>query len=401
MMGRAPRHIDFSKLKAFAARLHTAIIFEGQPDDELGATIAGLRTTLLQRIVSDADMLDTEAGPLDQSLKSFGRRWNKGRQPESEALKKRVAALARLTAKIDCESCAQARPLICRGQRGHDDKIIADGGACIKPLKDIMTVIRKLASATYAGTHQTFTPPSIHLATSSAHPDANSDLLGDFNLNAFHEVADHEETSSHVFLEIRERKFDWRALCGTPYLLTHEIVCHAFQGIVAGPTGQAPRLSAPKECAWSEGWMDRVAFMLTKFWLQQRRKELPAWLAIDPITLEAVTDAMHEKRYDKATCLREDVAHDRNMGRHAFRMLFDAFESRADVERHPATLFSLGFNLCNIGLELRNQAVYDMFRILRKLDRKLTDNLLGLCQDFSEFNDISVFLAEVNRLADR
>ena len=71
-----------------------------------------------------------------------------------------------------------------------------------------------------------------------------------------------------VGLEVRERSFGWRQYSLLPYLLLHEILCHAFQSLDNPPI----RPDADPSDAWSEGWMDTLAYKLALEWLNKHDK---------------------------------------------------------------------------------------------------------------------------------
>ena len=400
-MASPPQHLDLAKLKAFAARMATAIVLDGLPSEEVGEEAARAHLKLLQRMCDDADALAQGSGPLDTSLKGFSRRWTRPEAGRPPALQQRMRELSRRIGRINCERCAGDKTYVCRGAPAHDDAIIARGGECIEPLKTLATLVEQWSGRLYASAGHPITPPRILISTSNAHPHADRDLLGSFFVSGWHEVADERHVpASVVGVNIREWSFDWRALCGMFYILAHEMICHGFQGINRGLaiTG-SQRETAAKECPWSEGWMDRLAFELAKDWLQTRRKRLPDWLAKDPITVQTVTEDIHDARYKPGGDLKAGAAQARNMGRYAFISLRDAFESASPLDEHAVTRFSLCLNLHHLSETQRADCAVQIYRVVRSADPKRRTALLDLCNELVEHDDVLGFLDALARLA--
>jgi len=59
---------------------------------------------------------------------------------------------------------------------------------------------------------------------------------------------------SRITLELDGRFFDWKVLLSLPWLMTHELVCHAHQGRAG-----LVREPCERDCPFYEGWMDEVA----------------------------------------------------------------------------------------------------------------------------------------------
>jgi hypothetical protein len=73
----------------------------------------------------------------------------------------------------------------------------------------------------------------------------------------FIDVAAPGSRRSRITLEFDGSFFDWHALLAVPWVITHELVCHAFQGRC-----DKVRRSCSSDCPFYEGWMDEVASKL-------------------------------------------------------------------------------------------------------------------------------------------
>jgi hypothetical protein len=71
---------------------------------------------------------------------------------------------------------------------------------------------------------------------------------------------DFDGAVSRVFLQLWIEKFNRLTYMALPYLMFHECACHVFQGMGS----LQPRRETGETDAFSEGWMDMVAFELMK-----------------------------------------------------------------------------------------------------------------------------------------
>jgi hypothetical protein len=91
------------------------------------------------------------------------------------------------------------------------------------------------------------------------HGHKTTDILDKTSVSASCRIDDRHVTSSIVRLGFRDDSFDWLSACQLPYILAHELLCHAFQGIGSTYYEECSRSMVDTTCAWSEGWMDVLA----------------------------------------------------------------------------------------------------------------------------------------------
>lgn len=98
--------------------------------------------------------------------------------------------------------------------------------------------------------------------------------------------------ASAVQIVFEDRSIDLRTMRQAAYVCTHELVCHAFQGIQ-----DDSRRNVGASCSWSEGWMDTVAWLLLEQWLN--KGGLPDWLTQAPTPRSAIDECrqLHDRRY--------------------------------------------------------------------------------------------------------
>lgn len=68
---------------------------------------------------------------------------------------------------------------------------------------------------------------------------------------------------SVVTLSVRDDRLNRSAICRLPYVLMHELLCHAYQSI-SQDDRQQPREDVDNNSAWTEGWMDSLAVIATE-----------------------------------------------------------------------------------------------------------------------------------------
>jgi hypothetical protein len=104
-------------------------------------------------------------------------------------------------------------------------------------------------------------------------------------------------------------------MCHLAYVLFHEIVCHAFQ----------QQETAPPSCSWTEAWMDKLAFELTKKWIDDQTGLAQPWLPIARVAAIQAVNRPHDHRYSADPLLSPELAKRRRWTREAVEKLARAF----------------------------------------------------------------------------
>ena len=116
--------------------------------------------------------------------------------------------------------------------------------ACIPELGEIFDFAEQLGASVVSQAQLPL--PQILRATSFATAVGASCKVDDIGMTL----------ASVVTLELPEHGFTEDSLYAAPYLLAHEVICHAAQGVL----GPFPRIDSGNGCAWSDGWMDCLAY---------------------------------------------------------------------------------------------------------------------------------------------
>jgi hypothetical protein len=390
-----PPHLGLSQLKSFVARMSIAIELEARPLPQANQAAKSVQIGIRDSMIAAADRLkDQPSGRLDEAVAKLAEDFRPGdvvgQGVPFDDLRNRMSRLADGLAGVNCAKCAGSKDRICRGEPAHDQIIISTRGHCIRKLRDLLKFVTSQTGRIYA--EATDRAPAVCLSTRATHENADQELLRAFNVGACCEVFSDAECSSFVALVIKDRSFDWDTLCGLPYLLTHEVVCHAFQDLHA-----EKRRGADEKCGWSEGWMDRLAHALTHRWLEEEGKSgFPAWL--DKLNVRAQTEKIHGWRYEPRGTLTEDQADVLDSNRRAFDELRE-FWGKAPVHRHKIAKFSARLNACDTSNQVRQDIVQSLHGIIRHIKAPIKAELaLGHCVEFIADGDALGLLNHLKEL---
>jgi hypothetical protein len=217
------------------------------------------------------------------------------RQFTSE-VKRRVAA-------ISCEECSGSKSVCC-GDPENDDRIVAARGDCIAPIRALFEWTRDTAMQwyrTYGTQVPAFGLPEVKLSTEhTGRPPHDVPVELYVGGSTFYSSDDQRQVSE-IRLTFWVEQFDWGTFLATLYVLFHECVSHAFQGItpsiieplaggpgcalypegIGGPTA-VDREGTGRDDAFSEGWMDYIAYELMLDALKTRAVPVPDGWIDDP-----------------------------------------------------------------------------------------------------------------------
>ncbi len=144
----------------------------------------------------------------------------------------------------------------------YDAQIVARHGDCIRFFLECMQLAEEEAVAWYEkylpGSLQT--RPKIYLSTEYYNDDQpDSNRVAKY-ISGRTDFPDISENLSDIQLLLDVPKFDIKSYHATLYILFHEMICHAFQGL---RTARANQERSTREIdAFSEGWMDWVTYLI-------------------------------------------------------------------------------------------------------------------------------------------
>jgi hypothetical protein len=407
------RHVRLPQLKALTARLSITAELKANSlsfaDINARSLVGDIGTAMAS--VADVRSGDTEA--LDVFLQSL----TKAAEPmvpshaaASPELSDRLGALGRALTNVNCARCAGGLGRICRDDPANDEPNLATG-ECIRMLHDLLHCIDERTRKVYSGATSVF--PTIRLSTEETHRDQDADLYAQFNVSGFCEVEQQDPAlTSFVVLCFKANAFNLATMCSLPYILAHEVVCHAYQTLREG------RREIPDgKCLWSEAWMDRFAYELTERWLDdpafappsstdrssgavKTSTRFPEWAQTDKLDVKTQAHLIHEFRYVPRSKLLAEQAQELNAARDAFRRLREHWSDSAPLERNRITRFSALLNACDTTNQLRAGIVTRLGIILRGGNKAPVKMELAAhaCSDFVQTGLVQKLLEELNKI---
>jgi hypothetical protein len=196
-------------------------------------------------------------------------------------------------------------------------------------------------------------------------------------------------------LTFKDDAFDWPSLCQVPYVLCHELLCHAYQATAT--SRPEPRVVADKACAWTEGWMDVLAMRAVEKWLDERANEHPKWIATALGSLRSQFVERHQGRVRPQANLTGLERFQRIEAREKFDDLdaelrkFDGNENGASGVGSRTYAFSLALNALGLS-QTKRQALLDSLCLA--LDAAVGDKrdvLIRAIVEFAQKPELSTF----------
>jgi hypothetical protein len=372
---------------AFAARMSIAIELEARPLQASDRDAIKTQDLIRRSLVSEAELLQTASLQLDQALTKLAGLAKASTVPGQgiafDDLRARLIRLSDDLAQVSCSRCAR-KAGICKGDPAHDHLVVSTRGHCIAKLRDLLRCVDNQARRIYAEAADQM--PTVDLSTAPTHEHKENGLFRQFNIGAHCEVQSDSKLTSVVTLIIKEGHFDWNVLCLLPYILAHEVVCHAFQDLHSGK-----RAGADEKCIWSEGWMDRFAYVLTLHWLDEAR--FPPWLMVDPVKFTDQTNHVHLWRYAPRDSLtKEDAA-----PLHDVRNLFDEVRKHwgrnVSLDGHRISKFTTRLNAAAVSNQTREDIVMSLGGLKRNTSaRQKFELAMGACSAFVADGDAKALL---------
>jgi hypothetical protein len=403
-----PEQLDLARRKALSLRLASAAVLRdiALPMVDERTKASPLPQHLRDRLHRAAKDVRDEVEPwparLDACLRKVAEELNllptQGDVLVREAIDRLRDELAHRLQGISCDECASCcdgQP--CNNNPDNDAHVVTKGGFCLSEIRDIFHTCCALVDARYAELGEErgpVRPDEIKLAMSHTHHNNRNGLLIAGHIDGWLDLEGPDNRRSVVVgLTIKDDAFDWPSLCRLPYVLLHELVCHAYQNL----RGNGAREGGGPYCTWTEGWMDSLAAEFAKEWFESTT--LPA-LAADPSTAFGHANALFEGRYDAATSGLDDIRLGlRKAARDGRRDLARAIGG-ADPEYGRATgeRFSLLANLQIVDRKTRNRLAQLLAGLVQVPCSTRAKQVANACDCFIEAGDIRKLINDIDAL---
>lgn|SRR5262245_50820396 len=299
-----------------------------------------------------------------------------------------ITKLETLTRKVDCTICGSA---VCAGTE-HDDYILgsalpAGRGDCMRPLYNIF-VLALSAAVEYYKTHSTLLPSnaaaSVRFSSGFLNERPESALPYSIGGATFF-----EPPTSLVQLQVCIEDLDLSSYSAVPYVLFHECICHAFQGLLS--SSGTNRETIPSDL-FAEGWMDWIASEIANEVLTGNSPLLKPG-AIPPESAKTAA-SYHLKRGDYEAKVRPKYVLQYAFGRQIAEDLLSFFGRLGQLPTTPRELlWRLSFDI-NLIREKRhdlNQFVRNLGKHLpapNRMNYELVRPLVSLFRDYCDRSQV-------------
>lgn len=315
--------------------------------------------------------------------------------PRSQA----VAALRDLVQAVELPAGCPAFDAI--RTRSDDFRARLEHAGCVEDapmpgeIASLFGILDEVVARLYGGLNVSVRRPAVHLALGRLHSDQVAGLLDSSALSGSCRWIDGSDLVSVVTLSVRDDAFDWDCACHLPYVLAHELVCHAYQG-TAVADGAEPRLQVDGSCAWSEGWMDVIALWLVEGWVRGDQEGKPAWIVQEATDVLRACSALNARRIGAQATLPPIQRGRRIYARRAVDRLRAELDRFGDGDgdagmvggRNRVLAFSLALNALRLPQSDRDRVVDALGVALETsfgIDR---DELIAAVVDFSATGDM-------------
>jgi hypothetical protein len=182
--------------------------------------------------------------------------------------------LKRRITQRSCAGCKREdtkkkrKPYVCgQGSAARDAQQVARVGNCIRPIRGLYdywhrVVVALISEWAFVSDNSGTEDLTVTFSTECDEPESTSiEVNRPYQVSGATEFLDEHvlpARASDVSLTFTTARLNWNSILAIPWLLTHELVCHAFQGKSHPNT---PRY-CEVDCPFYEGWMDEVAFRL-------------------------------------------------------------------------------------------------------------------------------------------
>jgi hypothetical protein len=377
-------HLELHYLTSFAARYHLTCHVRAQGQTELDEAVLGEIEAAANKLGTDekAMLADNFARFSEAVAEEHDRHHSQLSEELAAGLKDLIKSLH----LNSCGECFENKDRWCK-PKGQTYGNVTERGLCISPLKDLFTELSDWVGSLWSNlpsnTGTTGLPVILFSTTSRAFTDRDGrePIIERFDIGGFaRSIYDRDGVHTkkrntfytQVGLEIRRNAFGWAQYNILPYMLLHEILCHAYQGL--GSPDLRP--NAEPTDAWSEGWMDCVAYELALEWLKRQHGKHFKTLK-ERIEARDQIIELHKARYPKRASV-EGALHPGN-GRDIFYAVVGSYGNRYDNlswSRHPVARLSLRLNAMNILPEKRMPHL-ETLRLLAKTAPAKLHALIG------------------------
>jgi hypothetical protein len=387
-------HIPLAQRKLICGRL---VFFQAAYPGRLSLLTAGAESEFDQvrdnifRLTERAPYSSPDSEPLDYFL---GRLLGDLEDQMRPNLRGQHGALFRLiqddirgtVERISCLGCTPVRPRICDGGN-KDDEIVGNGGACIAPIRAMFDDAVQVTTGSYVKYCNLFGPkgaPDLSFSTSFCNSKPH-DIPGDYFVGA---VTTHNDSSAQVDLCLWPNRFDWNTYAAITYVLFHECICHAYQGM-------RPVRPKPLNDGFVEGWMDWIAFEC----FRKHLESTPAKPSVQD-SLDAGT-AFHLLRSDYNHKEKSDRASICALGRSGAQSFEHLLKRLPESASDPwSSLLMVSFDLNLVG-GLSDRELYALYMRLtpeRQLDSPKLEELVQPLRKYLNSRKIEYLLDDIIRL---
>lgn len=193
-----------------------------------------------------------------------------------------------------CSHCARSSGHQCAGNDWErDGRQLNEYGLCVSRITDLFDFIE-------AAVKREYTRPGEDAPSTTLKANVTRDRRGGVDpvsaSTCFHDGPTGQ--LSVIDLTLAVERITWDAYATIPYTITHELICHAFQGSRVS----TERVISTGKCQFAEGWMDYVAFTFFEDMLEPRQvaSALPTADGAMLVDWIACGTRRHWARYDKA-----------------------------------------------------------------------------------------------------
>lgn len=377
------RHLDFNRRVALRIRLATALAFrrEGLPGASKKSTTK--QDSILKKL--DAASIDARANAkppirdaIRQALPNLDKIEFDSRLPAENVLAQRLQLFRTLIDDFDCPFCTV--PDVGKHEPPHD------ACRCMTELHELFDKAGEVAASLYRqfSKKRDISWPALFLETADVPANQTTDVL---DVAAVTGACRYGfvggRPASVVGLVVRDDGFCWTSMAQLPYVLMHELVCHAYQGL-KGPK----RVAVDKTCPWSEGWMDAIAIAVAEEWAEGAYGvELPVWAQSATDFVRRAGSRLHERRLESQASIDPEVLDARMHAHDAFLNLQKSYQGKNPQPasaRSRVLLFSLELNL-HVMTQIERGEIAEWIGLGMELGKG--DEIANICSRFAEHDD--------------
>ncbi|MEM7298843.1 MAG: hypothetical protein AAF391_11320 [Bacteroidota bacterium] len=313
--------------------------------------------------------------------------------------------IEKIKLSLESFSCEDCKPFkdICKIDKKQNHESVQEG-MCMERFTHHFNEIKSIVMTFYRDLAKTKNKNKILFSTSFNSKDTLHDLDVDVHANAQTIIRDdNKKTVSEVELRFLISKFDWNTYCSIPYMITHELVCHAFQDIF---DGSSPRKLPSEYCYFTEGFVDRAALEILTASLD--RKGMGKDFRLPPEdqpysrAISRRAFALHDARRKRSRGL---VFQGRNQGAQAFERLakyLGGYHRNGSPNWQKAIAATLSLNAKQLSFDDRAMVQSIVHAVLLRPNSPAAAELLGLIRDLVDegVKGVDAFIKGLRSLRD-